>query len=160
MESYEFVLNAIKPELSFGSTKIHMYRPLEIKSGQVGYSVSRTGVSLTGDKKGDWRSTWLVIGYDENGGDPFFIDTAEEKYPVYRAIVGQGCWDPERIAITLSAFAEAFSLIVAASWGREHPVALEQNPFSEFEKDTILSTIRQGNPGIDIAFWENLLTNS
>jgi hypothetical protein len=160
MDAYESVLDTIKPEVSFGCSTIRVYRPRELASGQVGYSISPTGESLSGDKNGNWRKTWLVIGYDETCGDPIFIDTAEEGYPVYTSLIGQGRWDPQRIAVSLVAFARSLSAVAAIAQGREHPVALENRPLTPREKDATLATIRQHNPRLDIGFWENLLSNS
>jgi hypothetical protein len=105
MDAYEPVLEGIKPKVSFGCTALRVYRPNELASGQVGYSISPTGEDLSGDKNGDWRRAWLVIGYDETCGDPIFIDRAEEGYPVYTAVTGKSRWDPQRIAVSLVAFA-------------------------------------------------------
>jgi len=160
MESYEAVLNSIKAEVSFGNTTIHVYHPSKLSSGQIGYSISPAGEFLVGDKDGDWRKTWLVIGYDETCGDPIFIDTSEEGYPVYTAIVGKGRWDPQRIAVSLVGFAHGLSAIAAVAQSREHPVALEQNPLTQSEKDNALATIYQHNPNMDVSFWENILSNS
>jgi hypothetical protein len=157
MRSYEPTLSAIAPELSFGYTTIHIYRPWELPSAQVGFSVSPTAESLVGDDDGDWRRNWLVIGYDESVGDPLFIDTSEEGYPVYTAMRGEGSWDPQCIAISLTAFAHALSAVAAVAKGREHPVALEQNPLTQSEKDIVLANIRQHNPNMDVRFWEILL---
>jgi hypothetical protein len=160
MEPYAHIVNSIRPKTSFGCTTIHVYRLPELESGQVGYSISPDGEPLTGDKDGDWRSTWLVIGYDDTSGDPLFIDTSEAGYPVYTAMNGQGRWDSERIAISLPAFAYALSAVAAVAKGREHPVALEQNPLTQSEKDIVLASIRQQNPNMDVRFWETLLSSS
>jgi hypothetical protein len=160
MDTYELMLDTIKPAVSFGCTTIRVYRPKELASGQIGYSISPTGNPLFGNKNGDWRKPWLVIGYDETCGDPIFIDRSEEGYPVYTAMTGKGRWDPQRIAVSLEAFALALSAIAAVAKGREHPVSLENHPLTQSEKDVTLATIRQYNPRLDVGFWERLLTNS
>lgn len=160
MGTYEYMLGAIKPEISFGSTTIRVYRPKELTSAQIGYSIDPKGRPLFGDKNGDWRKTWLVIGYDETCGDPIFIDTSEEGYPVYTAMIGQGRWDPVCIAVSLTAFGHTLSVIAIVAKGREYPVALEQNPLTQSEKDTALATIRKHNPRIDLEFWQTLLSES
>jgi hypothetical protein len=160
MDKYEATLDAIKPEVSFGCTTIRVYRPRDLPSGQVGYSVSPSGEILSGDNDGDWRPTWLVIGYDETLGDPIFIDRTEEGYPVYTAAIGKGRWDAQPIAVSLLAFAEALSAVAAVAQGRENPEALEKHPLTWREKDVVLATIRRHNPKLDVGFWEVLLTNS
>ncbi|HZI57373.1 MAG TPA: hypothetical protein VFF39_11385 [Verrucomicrobiae bacterium] len=160
MDTYECMLGTIESEISFGSTTIRVYRPKELISGQIGYSIDQKGKPLSGDENGDWRNTWLVIGYDETCGDPIFIDTAEEGYPVYTAMIGQSRWDPVCIAVSLAAFGHALSVIAIIAKGREYPVALEQNPLTQSEKDTALATIRKHNPGIDLGFWQTLLNEA
>ena len=69
---------------------------------QLGYAVDVTGRDLSGTKEGDWRTTWLVFGYDY--GDPVFVDTreAEKGFPVYTAEHGTGNWEPREIAVSFS----------------------------------------------------------
>jgi hypothetical protein len=161
MEPYESALGAISPKtVSFGCQTIHIYEPTKLDSGQVGYLVSPKGESLIRDADGDWRKTWLIIGYDDCGGDPFFIDTSEEGWPVFTAMVGQGRWVPKRIAVSLAAFGHALSVVAAVAQGREYPVALEQNPLTQEEKDATLAAIRQHNPNADLSFWEILLSEA
>jgi len=160
MEPYQHILNTIKSEISLGSAIIHVYQPHEIRSGQVGYSVSTTGKPLSGDRSGDWQKEWLVIGYDGTCGDPLFIDTSKEEYPVYTAMTGKGRWDPIPIAISLQGFANALSAVAALAKGRENPAALEQNPITISEKNIALAIIRQQNPDIEISFWDTLLTEA
>ena len=50
------------------------------------------------------------------------------------AMHGEGSWEPEPIAKSLSALAIALRAIKDISVGREHPVALEQNPLSDSER--------------------------
>jgi hypothetical protein len=158
MQPYELALATIDPkELSLGYHAIHVYQPNELASGQIGYSVSPTGKKLVGDGDGDWQKSWLLIGYDESGGDPLFIDTSEEEYPVYTTIVGQGRWDRTRVADSLAAFGHALSAVAEVAEGREYPVALEQNPLSKDERDNVLASIRQHNPKVNMSFWEMIL---
>jgi hypothetical protein len=159
MEPYRHTLDSIRSDTSFGYCTIHVYRSPELESAQIGYSIGTNGESLTGDKDGDWSSNWLVIGYDDTCGDPLFIDTSEEGYPVYTAMIGQGRWDRQCIAVSITGFAQALSAIAAVAKGREHPVALEQNPLTQSESDTVLASIRQQNPNMDVRFWENLLSS-
>ena len=70
METYETQLRAIAPELSFGYQTIRICRPEEVRSKQLGYSIGPAGQSLVGNKEGDWLEKWIVIGYEEQCGDP------------------------------------------------------------------------------------------
>ena len=65
---------------------------------QLGYAVDMAGNDLSGTDEGDWRSTWLVFGYDY--GDPVFVDTNEEAkgFPVYVAEHDRDSWEPQEIA--------------------------------------------------------------
>ncbi len=31
-------------------------------------------MTLVGNTEGDWKETWYVIGYDEDLGNPIFVD--------------------------------------------------------------------------------------
>jgi hypothetical protein len=157
MEPYEKFLEALPSEVSFGYETIRVYRPPELASLQVGYSISLTGESLTGDKDGDWRRNWVAIGQEELCGDPIFIDTSEKGFPVFTAAHGEGRWDAKRIAISLEAFGRALSAIGDVAKGRENPVALEKNPLTKSEREATLGAIRGRNPGVDLEFWEIIL---
>ena len=67
-----------------------MSRPAQLRARQIGYAVSPTGESLVGTKDGDWLSAWVVVGYQELCGDPFFIDRFKSGFPVYSAMHGGG----------------------------------------------------------------------
>ncbi len=77
-------------ETSFGVATIHAFRAAQVKSGQVGYSVSPAGKYLPDDRDGDWRKEWAVIGYEDACGAPIFLDTSLAGFPVYTAIPDQG----------------------------------------------------------------------
>lgn len=100
MHSYESTLNEIIPLVEFGYTPIRIFRSGELSDAQLGYSVDPAGVSLIGENDGDWRPNWLVIGNEELGGAPIFIDTSQPGYPVYTAMHGEGRWDPEPLALS------------------------------------------------------------
>ncbi len=78
-------------------------RPEHLAHAQAGYSVDPEGYDITGDGVGDWRPSWIVIGYDGLDRRPLFVDLAEEGLPVFTAEHGQGDWDPEELAPTLDA---------------------------------------------------------
>ncbi len=74
----------------------------ELGKLQLGFRVHPSGRDLTGRKKGDWLPTWVVIGTDEDVGDPLFVDVADDDLPVFTAMHGQGSWDPEEVADALA----------------------------------------------------------
>jgi hypothetical protein len=158
MPPYGQFLDAIAPKVSLGYTTIRIFRASELGPQQVGYSITPTGQSLIGENDGDWLKSWLVIGYEDCCGDPIFIDTSQEEFPVYTAIHGEGPWEANRIADTLVGFAHALSTIANVAKGREYPVALENNPLNQHEKEATLAAIQQHNPSADLSFWQNLLS--
>jgi hypothetical protein len=158
MESYENILEAILPEVSFGFETIHVCQAPQLPDLQMGYSISPTGEQLTGTGAGDWRKEWVVIGYEDCCGDPIFIDSSARGFPVYTAVHGEGSWEPTKIAVSLEAFGLALSAIANVAKGREHPVALESNPLTPSEKEATLAAIGRDNPGLELTFWELLLS--
>jgi hypothetical protein len=158
MEAYEKALEAVPREVSFGHETIRVFRGPELGPLQVGYSIGPTGESLAGDRDGNWLEKWLVIGYEELCGDPIFIDALAEGFPVYTAMQGEGRWDSKRIAVSLETFGQALSAIGRIAKGRENPVALEGKPITRSEKEETIDVIRRENPGIDLEFWEVLLS--
>src|SRR5215468_9730344 len=83
--------------VSLGYRSVILLSHAELQEGQVGYSVDPQGRALTGDEPGDWRESWLVIGYEDQCGDPIFIDVVAPKFPVYTAPHGMGDWLPELV---------------------------------------------------------------
>lgn len=158
MENWEELLGRIQSELSFGHETIRLSHPYAVPALQVGYSVSPTGFPLSDDKTGGWRKEWTVIGYAELCGDPIFIDSSDERFPVYTAIHGDGDWEPSPIAVSLGSFGRALSAVANIARGRENPAALEANPLTAAEREATLDAIQRDNPGLDLAFWELLLT--
>ncbi|KIL51794.1 hypothetical protein [Jeotgalibacillus soli] len=71
-----------------------LFREEEIEDQQLGYSVNDEGESLIGSGEGDWREGWIVIGYEEDLGDPLIVDTSQEAMPVFTAEHGAGDWEP------------------------------------------------------------------
>lgn len=91
-------------EVYFGSDGFRIYAPKELSEAQIGYSQHPDGTDLTGQEDGDWKREWIVIGYDTSLGDPYFVDTSKEQFPVYTAMHGQGSWDPSSVSPTLRNF--------------------------------------------------------
>jgi hypothetical protein len=158
MQPYHRLLDTIEPKVSFGYATIRIFRASELGPKQVGYSMTPTGQSLIGENDGDWLKSWVVIGYEDACGDPIFIDTSHVEFPVYTAVHGEGRWEANRISDSLGGFAHALSAIAKVAKGREHPVALENKPLSQHEKDATLATIQQHNSSAGLSFWQNLLS--
>lgn len=80
--------NTIK-NLSIGYDEIYLFEIDDIEKEQVGYSIDKEGNSLITNEEGSWRNNWLVIGYSENTGDPFFVNTLLKGFPVYTSMHGE-----------------------------------------------------------------------
>jgi hypothetical protein len=74
--------------VSIGYASIHLAPVAELAAAQQGYSVIPEGNEI------DWCDEWVVIGREGMCGDPIFIDTDDDDYPVYTAAHGMGEWSP------------------------------------------------------------------
>jgi hypothetical protein len=160
MADYETELGDLPSEVSFGVATIRIAKPDCLKLLQVGCGIDSRGMPLIGEAEGDWRATWVVIGSDDTSGDPIFIDTAIEGFPVYTAMHGAGRWRPTRIASNLTGLKHALGAVSDAARGRENPIALGTNPLTPRERTEVLSRIREYNRDVDLGFWIALLDAS
>jgi hypothetical protein len=87
--------------LEVGDSVVRLLPPDELGEMQVGFGVDPDGGDLSGGQRGDWRASWVVIGIEEDLGDPFFVDLAEPDLPVFTAMHGAGTWDPKAVAPAL-----------------------------------------------------------
>lgn len=134
--------------VSLGYTTVYLHPFAELPAAQQGY-----GSVPDGDET-DWDSAWVVIGCEDCTGDPIFIDTDDEDFPVYTAEQDTGEWSAHLIAFSFGHFIEILQEVRRIARGRETPVALERNPISETERGEVLSFIRRNNPDIYMTFWE------
>ena len=147
------------PSVSLGYATVKIYTANELEEAQLGHSAAPSGNALTGaNDEGSWKTEWLAIGYEDLCGDPIFIDTACEGYPVYSAAHGEGDWQPRRIATSLKSFAQAIDEVSTLAKGRAAPIELETNPIGVEEKASFLARIQRENPGCDLEFWEQWMT--
>lgn len=157
-DSYKELLNTLAiPAVSLGYTAVRVHGVDELEEAQIGYSVDNSRASLVDGEPGSWRRQWVVIGYEDGCGDPIFIDTETEGFPVYTAMHGSGSWEPNLIATDLRNFAAAMREVATLAKGRENPVQLEANPITAAERANVLGMIQRQNPGIDLTFWETWL---
>ena len=89
MDSYEKVLEGILNEVSFGYETIRVYQEPGLQSP------SNWIFNRPDWRASDWRTgkrlangVDCLIGYEECSGDPIFIDSLTERFPVYTAIHG------------------------------------------------------------------------
>jgi hypothetical protein len=160
LEAFKRVLETVNiPGISIGYSTVHLFKQDKFEGGQVGYSVDLKGKSLTGMAEGDWRPTWVVIGYEESLGDPIFVDIAQQDFPIYTAMHGMGKWLEEKIADSFHGFIKGLELISEIAVGRESPVLLDQNPISDEDIRQTITRIEQENPTSNMEFWELLMGN-
>lgn len=129
-------------KVSVGYMTVHLFKSARLKAEQLGYSRDPEGRDLTGKKDGDWRASWIVVGYEDMCGDPVFVDLAAEAFPVFTAAHGMGAWDPTLIADSFDGFVAALGKVQELSSGREHPVALAQNPLTSKELKRLAKALR------------------
>ena len=86
------------------SVFFHLFFKDEFKEGQLGYREDEEGNSFVGNNEGDWKESWFVIGYDEDLGDPIFVDINNKNYPVLTAEHGMGEWEPSVLYDSLEEF--------------------------------------------------------
>ena len=86
------------------STFFHLFSKEEFEEGQLGYREDEEGNSFVGNDEGDWKESWFVIGYDEDLGDPIFVDIQNKNYPVLIAEHGMGEWEPSVLYDSLEEF--------------------------------------------------------
>lgn len=144
-------------EVSFGAGGIRLLTAGEFEEGQVGYSVDPDGSSLCGEAIGEWKSSWLVIGFETGVGDPVLVDTSDPKLAVLSAMHGEGAWNPRPVAISIEAFGKIFLEFRRIAEGRTNPVEAEDNPMPITEQDAFLSIVAEINEGrIASEFWNDL----
>ena len=136
--------------VSIGYATIHLAPVRELEGTQQGYSIVPDGET-------DWKDEWVVIGYEDLCGDPIFIDTDVDDYPVYTAAHGMGEWNPQLIAFTFRHFVQILQQLQVLARGRSNPVELERRPITDQERESFLEFIRRDSPDIDFTFWETIL---
>ena len=147
-ETYRELRGALSVDkVSIGYSSIELVPAGELPSAQQGY----------GNASGDWQAEWLVIGHEGLGGDPLFIDTEDDDFPVYTAGHGEGSWTPRLIAFSFRHFGQILGHLHQLSRGRSNPSELERHPISADERVTFMEFIRRGSPDVDFGFWESLL---
>jgi hypothetical protein len=101
VEQLREALSEAPESLDVGDGVVRLASPDELGGLQLGFGIGPDGDDLSGAKPGDWRASWIVIGIDEDLGDPFFVDLAGPDMPVFTAMHGAGSWDPQPVAPSL-----------------------------------------------------------
>jgi len=113
------------PQIKFGAGGITFFPHNELDKEQIGYE--GTG----------WKKSWLVIARENTCSDPIFVDASDQELPVFTAWHGEGAWDPQPVAASLSKFSEALVFLKPFCANREHPVGLAAHPLSSAERATL-----------------------
>ncbi len=135
--------------ISIGYSSIELAPARELRSAQRGYGDTDSEAS-------GWQSEWLVIGHEGLCGDPLFIDTDDDEFPVYTADHGAGSWAPRLLAFSFRHFTEILKRLHQLSRSRSNPVELERHPLSDGERIAFMEFIRRESPDVDFGFWESL----
>lgn len=144
-------------DISFGYTGIQLFAQNELDEAQLGYAVHPSGNSLTGNKHGDWKESWLVIGKTTDCGDPIFVDLSSDKLMVFTASHGQGAWEAELISNSYNGFLKVIEKFSNLAKSRSHPGGLERNPMTQVEYDDFISFASETASVSDAYFWELLV---
>jgi hypothetical protein len=140
--------------IDYGVGGVELLQPEDVPEGQVGYSVASDGEQLVGTKAGDWRSEWVVIGFESACGDPIFASQMN-PHSVFTAMHGEGSWQPRLVAPSLEVFRDCLEIFRRFAHRRNTPGELEANPPSEQEQSQFLKEIRQltAEDADACAFW-------
>jgi len=103
LEALRELLADAPDEVEVGEDTYRISTIAELEEAQHGYRVNPlTGDDLTGDGSGDWRRSWVTVGWEADLGDPLFVDLARADLPVFTAMHGGGSWEPEPVALSLA----------------------------------------------------------
>ena len=136
--------------VSIGYAGISLVPLDELEPAQNGYGV------VLEESQTDWRHEWIVIGNEERCGDPIFIDSDDDEYPVYTAAHGIGEWTPQLVAFTFRHFVEVLQQLQVFSRGRANPAQLQRHPVTHEEGEKFIDFIRRTSPEVDFTFWRGL----
>ncbi|PGT97987.1 thiamine transporter [Bacillus cereus] len=81
-------------DIELGTYEIYVFSENELEKGQIGYRYDKHKSSLISEENGRWQEGWIVIGYETDMGDPVFVNTDDDAYPVYTAERGTETLQP------------------------------------------------------------------
>lgn len=136
--------------ISTKSNGISFFSIKNIKDEQVGYRLNAYGKSLIGTEKGDWKKSWVVIGFENLLGDPIFVDFNKPELPVFTSIQDADKWTEKYIAISLDNFQIILKDLKEIS-------NLKSSIISKVESDELLEKIKIDNKWMDVEFWRDFL---
>src|SRR5712691_6479883 len=83
-------LDTAPESIAVGGHQFTLARRANLAETQLGYSVTADGEILIGAGEGESKPSWIVICWDEDLGDPLFVDLANDALPVFTAEHGRG----------------------------------------------------------------------
>lgn len=110
IDSFQIHDLVIKEESGNELLPFHLYTKREFALGQIGYRMDLEGNSLTGSRPDEWNENWYVIGFEEEWGDPLFVDVKQKEYPVMTTRNEVGPWKPKVIFTSIDELKETIKI--------------------------------------------------
>ncbi|MBG6188461.1 hypothetical protein [Flavobacterium sp. CAN_S2] len=148
-EFKKFINNVEGITIKYSS--IEFFKPNNLKEAQIGYRFNHLGKSLLGKNKGEWKKSWVAIGYDSIG-DPIFVDFEKPNLPVFTSEHDEGEWIEKYIAISL----ENFNRILNDLKKLKQKV---DNEISKSEINAFLEKTKMENKYMEVDYWKIFLDN-
>lgn len=96
----------------FGPQGFHLFSSVQqLEDAQIGFGVDEQGMSLVKTNQGDWQEGWVVFAQDTELGDPYFVDTSNDKLQVLTGFKGDKGWEVDVVATSLSSFLACLSVL-------------------------------------------------
>ena len=149
-----FISNA--EDISIGYSELKIFKAYNIQYEQITIHDAKAKRFSIGNKLGDWKKSWVVIGVDFLG-DLLFVDSEIQNSPVFVSECRNGMCKKSIIANSIENFNQILIDLKNLSKGRENPKLIEKNPISDTELEIVLSKIKAENNGIDFEYWEIFL---
>lgn len=146
-EFKRFILEVEDITIEYSS--IEFFKLDNLKDGQIGYRFNHIGKSLIGTEKGDWKNSWIAIGYD-GIGDPIFIDFEKPNLPVFTSIHDEGEWNEIYISISLNNFRIILNDLRKLK---------EKRSISKTDKKLFLEKTTIENKYMDVDYWKMFFEN-
>lgn len=89
------VLAAAPQAVTVAGGTYRLFKPGALVRGQVGYAVDAEGSPFPPTT---WRGEWVVVGAEQDLGDPLIADLSTDEIRLMTAAHGSGRWDTEVVA--------------------------------------------------------------
>ena len=112
----------------FGPQGFNVYiDAAKLDSGQIGYSIDKSGHTLCGESIGQWQPQWYVIAQDTEMGDPYFVDSSDVNLPVYTGFYGENGWQTELVAVSMVGFVKCLETLFNKGQQNEAVFVADEN---------------------------------